>query len=57
MSKATHDHDTLPGALVQRAVVISTPRGNDERKYSGSIEWQSQDGLMTCESLHIALGY
>jgi hypothetical protein len=41
--KTIHDHDTLPGALVQHAVVISTPRGNDERKYPGSVEWQSQD--------------
>jgi len=41
--KATHDHDTRPGALAQRAVVISAPRGNDESKYPGSGEWQPQD--------------
>jgi hypothetical protein len=41
--KATRDHDTLPGVLFQRAVVISTPRCNDERKYPGSVEWQPQD--------------
>jgi hypothetical protein len=53
-----HDHDTWPGALVQLAVVIATPRGNDERKYPRNGEWQPQDEwLMIREDFHVALCY